>query len=207
MTGKDMVQFWGQASFITLLQLQKLDSAAMRTGKCYPLLRIWEKVLIQSVRMRKRIKDIRRSGSVMNGNGRHEDAITMGEFKINFRLQDLDKICLWGREEDLSLHWFGLTGGELWIDAGSQTIYEYSEAARKYFSCPIQYNDYQIARFLEDFSYTFQYIGESIPEYLYGEIGEFEAKTDAWKDSHMDDADAVFALFYDNKYEWLVRWF
>ncbi len=137
----------------------------------------------------------------------HEDAITMGEFKINFQLQDLDKICPWGSEENLSLHWFGLTDGQLWINVGSQTIYEYSEAARQYFACPIQYNDYQIARFLEDFSYTFRYIGESIPGYLYDEIGEFEAKTDAWKESHMDDEDAVFDLFYDNEYEPLIRWF
>ena len=131
----------------------------------------------------------------------------MGEFKINFRLQDLDKICPWGSEENLSLHWFGLTDGQLWINAGNQTIYEYSEAARQYFGCPIQYNDYQIARFLEDFSYTFRYIGESIPMCLYDEIGEFEAKTDAWKESHMDDEDAVFDLFYDNKYQRLIRWF
>ncbi|MCM1499356.1 MAG: DUF5984 family protein [Clostridium sp.] len=131
----------------------------------------------------------------------------MGEFKINFRLQDLDKICPWGREESLSLHWFGLTDGELWLTAGSQTIYEYSEAARKYFACPIRYNDYQIARFLEDFLYTFRCIGESIPACLYDELGAFEAKTDAWKESHMDDEDAVFDRFYDNEYEPLIRWF
>lgn len=29
----------------------------------------------------------------------------MGEFKINFRLRDLDKICPWGSEDDLRLHW------------------------------------------------------------------------------------------------------
>ena len=84
----------------------------------------------------------------------------MGEFKINFRLQNLDKISPWGSEEDLSLHWFGLTDGQLWLDAGNQTIYEYSEAARQYFASPIPYNDYQVSRFLEDFSYTFRFIGE-----------------------------------------------
>lgn len=131
----------------------------------------------------------------------------MGEFKINFRLRDLDKICPWGSEDDLRLHWFGLTDGQLWIDAGSQTIYEYSEAARKYFACPIQYNDYQIARFLEDFSYTFKHIGESIPECLYDEIGEFKTKTDAWKNSHIDDDDVVFDLFFENEYEPLIQWF
>lgn len=134
--------------------------------------------------------------------------ITTGEFKINFRLQDLDKICPWGSEENPRLHWFGLTDGQLWINARNQTIYEYSEAARQYFACPqLAYNDYQISRFLEDFSDTFRYIGESIPESLYDEIGEFEAKTDVWKESHIEDEDEAFELFYDNEYEPLTRWF
>lgn len=121
----------------------------------------------------------------------------MEKFKINFRLQDLDKICPWGSGENLSLHWFGLTDGQLWINAGNQTIYEYSEAAKHYFSCP-QYNDYQISRFLEDFSDTFRYISESIPKILYDEIAKFEAKTDKWKESHIEDEDEIFELFFDN---------
>lgn len=130
----------------------------------------------------------------------------MGEFKINFQLQDLDKICPFGSEDNPSLHWFGLTYGLLWINAGNQTIYEYSEAARQYFTGP-QYNDYQISRFLEDFSDTFRYIGESIPKSLYDEIGKFETKMDEWKESHIEDEDEVFELFYDNEYEPLIRWF
>ena len=134
--------------------------------------------------------------------------ISIGEFKINFRLQDLDKICPWGSEENPRLHWFGLTDGQLWINARNQTIYEYSEAAIQYFGDPqLQYNDYQIVRFLEDFSATFRYIGESIPKSLYDEIGEFEAKTDVWKESHIEDEDEVFDLFYDNEYQPLIRWF
>ena len=134
--------------------------------------------------------------------------LTMGEFKINFCLQELDKICPWGSEENPSLHWFGLTDGQLWINVGNQTIYEYSEAAKQYFGCPqLQYNDYQICRFLEDFSDTFRYIGESIPKSLYDEIGQFEAKTDEWKESHIEEEDEVFELFYDNEYQPLIRWF
>lgn len=130
----------------------------------------------------------------------------MEKFKINFRLQDLDKICPWGSGENLILHWFGLTDGQLWINAGNQTIYEYSEAAKNYFSCP-QYNDYQISRFLEDFSDTFRYISESISGSLYDEITKFEAKTNKWKESHIEDEDEIFELFFDNEYEPLTRWF
>ncbi len=53
----------------------------------------------------------------------------MNGLKINFRLQELEKVMPFGKEPHLSLHWFGLTDGLLWIDVGTQTIYEYSEAA------------------------------------------------------------------------------
>ena len=77
----------------------------------------------------------------------------MNRFKINFQLQELDKVMPFGER----LHWFALTDGLLWIDAGTQTIYEYSEAAQAYFGSDIKYNDYQIARFLEDFFGIFRY--------------------------------------------------
>ena len=43
--------------------------------------------------------------------------------KINFQLQELDKVMPWGT----NMHWFGLTDGLLWINVGEQTIYEYNE--------------------------------------------------------------------------------
>ena len=143
----------------------------------------------------------------MEGKMHHSDRKGK-KFKINFRLQDLDKICPWGSDENPNLHWFALTDGLLWINAGTQTIYEYNEAAKQYFADPqLQYNDYQIVRFLEDFSDTFRYIGESIPKSLYDEIDKFQAKTYAWKESHIEDDDDIFDLFYDNEYEPLTEWF
>lgn len=97
----------------------------------------------------------------------------MSQFRIHFRLQELDDIVPWGQEPDLRLHWFGLTDGLLWIEAGAQTIYEYSEAANVYFGGGAKYNDYQISRFLEDFSQTFRYIGESIPKEWYQIVDGF----------------------------------
>lgn len=130
----------------------------------------------------------------------------MNSLKINFQLQELDKVMPWGEEPHLSLHWFGLTDGLLWIDIGTQTIYEYSEEGQKYFGNSIKYNDYQISRFLEDFSRTFRYVGESIPIELYNIIDEFDSKTERWKACYIDEEDEVFNQFYFEEYCELCEW-
>ena len=96
----------------------------------------------------------------------------MSGFKINFVLRDIDKIVPWGEKRDY-LSWFGLTDSDLWIKAGDKTIYEYSGAARKFWECDIRYNDYQLSRFLEDFSRIFEYVRESVPPKYYDIIGGF----------------------------------
>lgn len=131
----------------------------------------------------------------------------MQSFRINFELKPIDEIIPWGEKPGLSMHWFGLTDGLLWIRAGEQTIYEYSDAAREYFGKNIQYNEYQIARFLEDFSYILPYVREPVPKILYDKISEFEKQTDAWKELHCEDEDAVFDKFYDDEYEPLTSWY
>lgn len=97
----------------------------------------------------------------------------MGSFKINFKLQKLNKIKPFGEKGGYSLGWFGLTDGLLWISVGGQTIYEYGKEARKRFHRCKKYNDYYLARFLEDFFKTFRYVGEPIPEKLYDNVENF----------------------------------
>lgn len=126
--------------------------------------------------------------------------------KINFQLQELEKIVPWGSEPHLSLHWFGLTDGLLWIDVGEQTIYEYNEASEQYFGNFIKYNDYQLARFLEDFFHTFRYVGESIPKELYDILDEFDLKTESWKECHIEEDDERFDQFYFDEYCELYQW-
>lgn len=131
----------------------------------------------------------------------------MNRLQINFQLQELDKIAPWGEEGALSLHWFGLTDGYLWIDVGNQTIYEYNEEARSYFGSDIKYNDYQISRFLEDFFHTFSYVGESIPKELYDVIENFDSQMDIWQEAHVEDEDELYEKFYDEEYCELGQWF
>lgn len=130
----------------------------------------------------------------------------MSGLKINFKLQDLNHVILWGEKPHRNIHWFGLTDGLLWIDVGDQTIYEYSEAALKYWGSDEKYNDYQIVRFLEDFFGIFRYVGESIPEELYSDLDEFVDKSHAWKVLHDDDGDEQFDEFYFDQYCELNQW-
>ncbi len=132
----------------------------------------------------------------------------MSGLKINFKLKELDEIMPWGQEPHLSLHWFGLTDGLLWINAGTQTIYEYSDEAADYFGNYIRYNDYQISRFLEDFFGIFRYVGESIPEKLYNSIDELAQKTDKWNARYdeEDEEDEVYDRWFYEEYCVFCEW-
>lgn len=132
----------------------------------------------------------------------------MDRFKINFRLKELDEVLLWGEEPHQNIHWFGLTDGLLWIDAGKHTIYEYSEEDQKYFGEYHPYNDYQLSRFLEDFSNLFRYVGESVPSELYDAVKNFTFKdqADAWVETYFEQSNEAFDHFLETDYIG-VEWF
>ncbi len=84
---------------------------------------------------------------------------------INFRLKNIDEVIPFGEEPDLVMNWYALSDGELWLDFGGTILFEYTEEAIEYFDdLYSKYNDYYIARFLEDFSALFGTISHSIPE-------------------------------------------
>ena len=128
-------------------------------------------------------------------------------FKINFALRDINDIVPFGENRD-HLSWFALTDSDLWITAGEHTIYEYSDAARKFWDCDVRYNDYQLSRFLEDFSRIFGSIAESVPEEFYDIVEEFPSLADKWQELHMDDDDDAFDKWYfEDEYIPLTEWF
>lgn len=130
----------------------------------------------------------------------------MNAFKFNFKLRRLDKIAPFAQEIYRSLHWFGLTDGLFWIDIGEQTIYEYSPAANDFFGSCEKYNEYNIARFMEDFFHTFRYVGESIPEELYNRLDTFGAKAEQWRKRYDMQEDDIFELFFEDEYSMLSKW-
>lgn len=137
----------------------------------------------------------------------------MVNFKINFQLQDIDKIIPFGAKQDY-LSWFGLTDSLLWIEVGDQTIYEYTKEAQNYFgrSTP-PYDDYQLSRFLEDFFETFQSVCESIPESFYRALdhaGKYQEMAEKWLDVRVgadDVTDEEYWDFVESEYDGLMRWY
>lgn len=131
----------------------------------------------------------------------------MGAFKINFALRRVDKIKPFGEKPRLALHWFGLTDGTLWIDVGDDTVYEYSKAARREFGGCSRYNDYYIARFLEDFFDTLGAVGEPVPKALYDRVDTFADDMAEWEKLRADCDDAELEKFYGGEFIALYDFF
>lgn len=128
---------------------------------------------------------------------------------INFKLIEIDKILPWGQEPELSLHWFALTEGDLWLTFGNETIYEYTKEAIDYWGNKhTPYNDYQLSRFIEDFTALFNKIREPIPEYFYNltkNLKKFESDARKWLDLN-DEEEDLDNVFYSEKYDKLISW-
>ena len=127
-------------------------------------------------------------------------------FRINFKLKQPAEITPWG-ELNPTLHWFGLTDSLLWIDISDSVIYEYTESHTDECGNFIKYNDYQLSRFLEDFSEILPSVSTPVPKSLYDAIENFEKDTEKWKSLYIDEDDEKYDKFYDEKYEPLTTWF
>ena len=87
---------------------------------------------------------------------------------FNFTLAAINNVRPFGVAPNLSLHWFGLTDGEIHLDFDGVKIYEYSGASIKALKVSsTKYVSYYIARFVEDFISIFSAINEPIPSELY----------------------------------------
>lgn len=128
---------------------------------------------------------------------------------INFKLRELDIIEPWGQEPELSLHWFGLTDGYLWLTFGNETIYEYSKEAMDFLGDKTTpYNDYQLSRFIEDFTMLFDKINEIVPAEFYDltkDLNKFHSDVEKWLDIYNTDEDDYSDSFYE-EYDKLISW-
>ena len=127
-------------------------------------------------------------------------------FRINYILKKPEKIVPWG-EDAKHLHWFGLTDSLLWICVGDSVIYEYSEPHPDDFGIQVKYNDYQLARFIEDILELTSLISESVPEALFDVIDNLSDDIQAWKSMYIDKSDEEFDHFYDEYYLPMSEWF
>lgn len=128
---------------------------------------------------------------------------------IHFQLREVNRIEPWGEGSERLLHWFGLTDGTLWLKFGNQTVYEYTKEALEHLgNSTTPYNDYQIARFIEDFTGLFDKISETIPEKLYESIKNLEKyHSDAKKWLGIYDTDEDnHSTFYFEEYDRFISW-
>ncbi len=130
---------------------------------------------------------------------------------FNFTLVPVEKILPWGSPGSSRLHWFGLTDGEYWIQAGQTTLLEYSNHARA--AGASRYCDYQVIRLYEDLMEMLPYILEGIPkqlvQYLWGETAKAWQKTYSdWGDKNYDVLErSRFNTIFDAAIVWAgKRW-
>lgn len=111
----------------------------------------------------------------------------------------------WGEEGDHSLHWFGLTDGWYWIEAGEHELLRYSDRTISRWAAEegggdsgkvIPYPDYYVVRFWEDLLEMVSVLTESVPadlvDFVAGKLPErpdeeISPQAEAallWHDSH-----------------------
>jgi hypothetical protein len=86
----------------------------------------------------------------------------MGRPLIEFELRRLSEIEPRGDPHDPNLHWFGLSDGIWWINAGDRRLFEYSSTAVRDLGAP-RYCDYQVVRLYEDLIGLLPYGLEEVP--------------------------------------------
>jgi hypothetical protein len=127
---------------------------------------------------------------------------------FNFTLAPLDEITPWGGPGQESLHWFGLTDSQYWLEVGAAKLLEYSDAARRRGSSP--FCDYQAARLYEDVIDLARDVLQPIPSDLVPCIaGQGRKRTrgrmSAWCDKHPDPLDDRQWSVVDAGLTWISR--
>lgn len=84
---------------------------------------------------------------------------------FNFRLAPLRDIAPWRSADGPHLHWFGLTDGEYWIEAGDDRLFAYSPGVRERDDFP-QFCSYAVSRLYDDLADMTPHILEAVPDPL-----------------------------------------
>lgn len=128
---------------------------------------------------------------------------------INFTLVPIENIHPWGNQGDHYLHWFGLTDGEYWIQAGNASLFEYSAHAQT--GDGGRYCAYQVVRLYEDLIEMLPYILEPIPDlfekYIWGDTGNtWQEVCSTWFDKNCDFMEqSLFYKIYDSATAWIGK--
>lgn len=129
---------------------------------------------------------------------------------FQFELRPLAEIQPWGAPQTPNLHWFGLTDGQYWIEAGRDKLFEYSNSAQARPGAP-RYCDYLVARLYEDVIELAPHALDPVPDELRRYIALDESRPwnfygRRWCDAiDADDSSAEEINLLDNAGGWIGR--
>jgi len=107
--------------------------------------------------------------------------------QFQFRLTPVAEINPWGADQGRpSLHWYGLTDGWFWIEAGGQELFRYTEEVLHHWhqqvpeGClsPLPYENYQVARYWEDLLELLPAILDPLPPDLVARVADARGWSD-----------------------------
>ncbi|SCL44994.1 hypothetical protein GA0070606_0550 [Micromonospora citrea] len=90
--------------------------------------------------------------------------------RFRFELYPLDEVSPWGRDQP-TLHWFGLTEGWYWLEAGGHELLRRTRQVRQH-----PYVDYYLARLWEDVIFFTPQVLEPVPDDLQPLIASHRAQ-------------------------------
>jgi len=131
---------------------------------------------------------------------------------VNFKLRHPDKVTPWGNPPGGTMHWFGLTDSEYWLQLKDANFYEYTRAITEHWNLQAsKYVDYHAIRLIEDWTSIFHSITESIPDEFYeiarnyNSLYEFYNKSTEWLNLLADNPSIDTDTYYD-KYDQIIEW-
>jgi hypothetical protein len=134
-------------------------------------------------------RGVRRAGTGGSGGA----VLTDTNMHFNFALTPVERVKPWGHPGDETLHWFGLTDGQYWIQAGDAALLEYSTSMRELCGAP-RYCEYQVARLYEDLLEMLCHVLEPVPPSLVERIAgdgarNWDRTVAYWQTKHGDRLD------------------
>ncbi|GAA1412257.1 DUF5984 family protein [Catellatospora coxensis] len=116
--------------------------------------------------------------------------------RIHFELRPLAEVKPWGSHV-ANLHWFGLTDGWYWIEAGGHQLLRYRDEAVARWELERPYPDYYVVRLWEDLLILRWALHEPVPDDLIELVaGSWPSRE--WPDEWSDAADAAIDLAGDH---------
>ncbi|MBH5318949.1 hypothetical protein I6N90_14180 [Paenibacillus sp. GSMTC-2017] len=132
---------------------------------------------------------------------------------INFQLKDLLKITPWGENNDLTLHWYGLSDSYYWFVLGDYELLRYSDEFEvKYRGVTnLPYVDYQFIRLYQDIRDILQNIAIPIPADVFEFINTLEKQESFltsltyWLNNVWNDSDEEYDEIYEPVKLWIYN--